>query len=62
MTTIESAKIFRKEPKKLNAHPDHANLGELLVIDIPLPIKNRDHSLTGPYKGFRECHIKPDVV
>ncbi len=20
----------------------------------------RDHALTGNYKGFRECHIKPD--
>jgi mRNA interferase YafQ len=69
MRTIESAKIFRKELKKLSVHPDHANLGELLeavleslVIDKPLPIKNRDHPLTGPYKGFRDCHIKPDVV
>ncbi len=69
MRTIESAKTFRKELKKLSAQPDHANLGELLetvlellVIDKPLPIKNRDHPLTGPYKGFRDCHIKPDVV
>ena len=22
--------------------------------------KYRDHSLTGNYSGFRECHIKPD--
>ena len=22
--------------------------------------KNRDHSLTGDYIGFRECHIQPD--
>jgi mRNA interferase YafQ len=35
---------------------------EMLVADKPLPIKNRDHPLTGPYKGFRDCHIKPDVV
>lgn len=25
-----------------------------------LPAKNRDHSLTGKYAGFRECHIQPD--
>ena len=25
-----------------------------------LPAKNRDHSLSGNYKGFRECHISPD--
>ncbi len=32
----------------------------LLAEDSPLPQKNRDHSLTGEYKHFRECHIKPD--
>ena len=26
----------------------------------PLPIKNRDHSLTGNYSNCRECHITPD--
>lgn len=25
-----------------------------------LPERNRDHALTGNYKGYRECHIKPD--
>ena len=69
MRTVESATVFRKELKKLKAHAEYGNLHELLeavlellVIDIPLPIKNRDHPLTGPYKGFRDCLIKPDVV
>jgi len=26
----------------------------------PLPIKNRNHALSGGYKGFWECHIEPD--
>ena len=25
-----------------------------------LPAQCRDHSLTGNYKGYRECHINPD--
>ena len=25
-----------------------------------LPAKNRDHELSGNYKGCRECHITPD--
>lgn len=33
---------------------------DLLAKGVPLPEKNRDHSLTGDYKGCRECHIKPD--
>ena len=27
-----------------------------LAAQQPLPDKNRDHSLTGDYIGFRECH------
>lgn len=25
-----------------------------------LEVKYRDHSLTGDYVGYRECHIQPD--
>ena len=32
----------------------------LLAQGEALPEKYKDHSLTGKYTGFRECHIKPD--
>ena len=32
----------------------------LLRQQLPLPDQYRDHSLTGDYAGFRECHIQPD--
>jgi mRNA interferase YafQ len=32
----------------------------LLADGKTLPEKNRDHPLTGDWKGFRECHITPD--
>ena len=32
----------------------------MLADGKPLPEKNRDHPLTGDWKGFRECHITPD--
>ena len=25
-----------------------------------LPEKNKDHDLSGEWKGYRECHVKPD--
>lgn len=25
-----------------------------------LPSSNKDHVLTGNYKGYRECHVAPD--
>lgn len=31
-----------------------------LLSGEDLPQKNRDHALTGNYKGFRECHVAPD--
>lgn len=32
----------------------------LLLKGEQLPASNRDHALTGDYKGFRECHVSPD--
>ena len=33
---------------------------DTLAKGIPLAEKHCDHQLTGNYRGFRECHIKPD--
>ena len=33
---------------------------DTLRIPAPLPAKNTDHTLTGNYAGYRECHIAPD--
>ena len=33
---------------------------EKLLHKIPLEARNRDHALSGNYKGYRECHIQPD--
>lgn len=42
---------------------DENKLNEIifkLISGEELPKKNHDHSLTGNYRGFRECHISPD--
>ncbi len=42
---------------------DETKLNEvikMLMNGEVLPMKNRDHALTGDYKGCRECHISPD--
>ena len=33
---------------------------EILAEGEELPPKYRDHSLSGNYSGYRECHITPD--
>ena len=33
---------------------------DTLRIPAALPEKNKDHSLTGDWVGYQECHILPD--
>lgn len=55
---------FKKDLKL--AKKQNKDLGKLFeVIDIlangeTLDAKYKDHSLTGNYRGTRECHIEPD--
>ena len=55
---------FKKDLKL--AKKQNKDLGKLFeVIDIlangeTLYAKYKDHSLTGNYRGTRECHVEPD--
>ncbi len=33
---------------------------DLLQAQKPLPLRNRDHNLSGDWNHHRECHIQPD--
>lgn len=33
-----------------------------LVAGKPLDKKYKDHALTGNMKGYRECHLAPDIL
>lgn len=37
-------------------------LASILANGNKLPVKYKDHSLQGSYDGFRECHIKHDIL
>ena len=50
-------KLAKKRGLKMEAL---AEVVTLLAMGEALPEKNRDHSLTGNWIGFRECHILPD--
>ena len=70
MRTIEYANAFKRVFRRTKAAPRYANsLDELLtevldrlVRDLPLPESNRDHALVGNWSGFRECHLKPNLL
>lgn len=38
------------------------NIIALLADGKQLPEKNKDHALTGNWKGYRECHIELDWI
>jgi mRNA interferase YafQ len=70
MRTIEQASIFKRDYKRVIATPIHRKdagamlvaVLERLVNDMALPESNRDHSLGGNWVGYRECHLKPDLL
>ena len=54
----------RKQYKKLNQKEKEITkkiINKLLNDEI-LELKYKDHKLIGKYAGFRECHIKPDLL
>ena len=51
---VKKAKKQGKDCSKLKRVTDQ------LIEETPLSAKYKDHSLTGNYKGYRECHIEPD--
>ena len=64
MLEIKASASFKKAAKNLNDR-DKGLLKEVLgklVNNEKLDEKYCDHALNGKYLGFRDCHIKPDLV
>ncbi|WP_296062173.1 type II toxin-antitoxin system YafQ family toxin [uncultured Ellagibacter sp.] len=55
---------FKKDMKrKRKQGAELAKIDEVITMlrsGEPLPERNRDHALSGTYRGHRECHIEPD--
>lgn len=66
MREITLSSQFKRDYKKRSR--DRSLLGlvqrtvDLLAAGRPLEPKLRDHPLKGGYAGYRECHIKPDLL
>lgn len=39
-----------------------ADIVNCLATNSPMPEKYKDHALTNNWAGFRDCHVKPDLV
>ena len=70
MRTIERATAFKRDYKRIKATPRYSKdidellsaVVERLATDHALPFRNRDHELSGNWNGYRECHLKPDLL
>lgn len=64
MLNISYSGQYKKDYKKCQKRGYNMDLLKevVAVLAIPdkLPEKNKDHYLTGNYKGRKECHIAPD--
>lgn len=69
MRTIDRSTAFKRDFKREAKGKHRATLDDTLmpvlialVDDQALDAKYRDHDLTGDWSGYRECHIKPDLL
>lgn len=63
---IVTSKAFERDLKRLrkrgiDLEPLWA-IVENLRLGRPLEARRRDHTLTGDWKGFRDCHVQSDWV
>jgi mRNA interferase YafQ len=69
MRAIERTSRFKRDYRReksgvLSKKLDHLLIEaiDLLAADRPLPQRYFDHPLSGEWSGFRDCHIRPDLV
>jgi len=69
MRKYERSNQFKKDVKKAQKQTspkrdieELKNVMIMLAEDKQLPPEKRDHSLGGPWVGYRECHIQPDFL
>lgn len=69
MRTIDRSSAFKRDYKREVKGQHRATLDDVfkpvllaLATDQPLDARCRDHDLSGDWAGYRECHIKPDLL
>jgi mRNA interferase YafQ len=67
MRTIRFTTRFQRDYKRVlrglpSLQEELRPVIDQLAADSLLPPRNRDHPLKGEWLGFRDCHIRPDLV
>lgn len=64
MLKIRSSNRFKRDLKSIAKRGYKLSLLEKVIDQLaqqnPLDEQHHDHTLSGEYSGFRECHITPD--
>lgn len=69
MRRIDRSTTFKRDYKRESKGRHRATLDAdlqpiliALATDEPLEARYRDHDLSGDWAGYRDCHVKPDLV
>ena len=69
MRRIELSRKFRRDYRREKSGMYGKSLDtllngilDLLEVDEVLPLNAVDHALAGKFVGYRDCHIKPDLI
>jgi mRNA interferase YafQ len=69
MRTIDRSSAFKRDYKReaKGRHRQALDTDLLPVLvaladDQPLGLRNHDHDLSRDWAGYRECHVKPDLL
>jgi len=69
MRTLDRSSEFKRDYKRESKGQHRVTLNDAftsiltaLALDQPLDARYRDHDLSGNWAGYRECHVKPDLL
>jgi mRNA interferase YafQ len=69
MRTIDRSSAFKRDYKRESKGQHRVTLDDVLrsvlvalASDQALDVRYRDHDLSGNWAGYRECHLKPDLL
>ena len=69
MRKIERTRRFKRDYKRVSRGRHGADFDERLAVivralanDEALEPRHHDHALGGPWRDFRDCHLRPDLV
>ena len=63
---IDYSAAFKRDFKRLRHSQNDLELFDeilnLLIWDKALPKRTQDHALIGDWAGYRECHVRPNLL